>query len=300
MAGLEGLVVGTVFKQREVGLARLFRRGFARLRDALLEAVDVDDLRLVGECRAHGDEVVAVVDLDDVLVIELQRLDEALAQLRQEVQRTAEEGDVAAYRTALREVADGLVDDSLENRQSDVGLLGAIVHQGLDIGLGKDAAARSDRVDLLALGREVIEALGIGREERGHVVDERARAARADAVHALLRRVAEIRDLRVLAAELDDGVRLRDELLDGCGAGDDLLHERQADALGDAHAGRARQGKREFPLTDDGFQMRQILLQGVADLGEMTCIVLVKDMLLMVENDELDCRRTDINPYVQN
>ena len=46
--------------------------------------------------------------------------------------------------------------------------------------------------------------------------------------------------------------------------------------------------------------MRQILLQGVADLGEMTCIVLVEDMLLMVENDELDRRRTDINPYVQN
>ena len=132
------------------------------------------------------------------------------------------------------------------------------------------------------------------------MVDERARAARADAVHALLRRVAEIRDLRVLAAELDDGVRLRDELLDGCGAGDDLLHERQADALGDAHAGRARQGKRELLLTDDGFQMRQILLQGVADLGEMTCIIFVENMLLMVENDELDRRRTDINPYVQN
>jgi len=32
----------------------------------------------------------------------------------------------------------------------------------------------------------------------------------------------------------------------------------------------------------------------------MTCIVLVEDMLLMVENDELDRRRTDINPYVQN
>lgn len=103
-----------VLEQREVRLARLPRSGFLRFRDALLEARDVDDLCLVRERRTHGDEVIAVVDLDDMFIVELQRLDEALAQLRQEVQRAAEEGDVAAYRPALREVANGLIDDRLE------------------------------------------------------------------------------------------------------------------------------------------------------------------------------------------
>ena len=299
MASLECLIVRAVLEQREVRLARLPRSGFLRFRDALLEARDVDDLCLVRERRTHGDEVIAVVDLDDMFIVELQRLDEALAQLRQEVQRAAEEGDVAAYRPALREVANGLIDDRLENRQRNIRLFGTVVHERLDIRLGEDAAARGNRVDLLAFGREVVEPLGIGRQERGHVIDERARAAGADAVHALLRRIAEVRDLRILAAELDDGIRLRDELFDRCGTGDDLLYEGQANALSDAHAGRTRQGKRELLLADDGFQMRQILLQGIADLREMARIILVEDLLLMVENDELDGRRTDINPHIQ-
>ena len=131
------------------------------------------------------------------------------------------------------------------------------------------------------------------------MVDERARAARADAVHALLRRVAEIRDLRVLAAELDDGVRLRDELLDGCGTGDDLLHERQADALGDAHARGAREREGELLLADDLLQRGEILMKRMADLREMTLVVLVDDLLRLVEHDEFDGRRTDINPYIK-
>ena len=86
------------------------------------------------------------------------------------------------------------------------------------------------------------------------MIDERSRAARADAVHALLRRVSEIRDLRVLAAELHDGIRLRNELLHGRRAGDDLLHERQADALGNAHARRACKRKGELLFSDDFLQ----------------------------------------------
>ena len=97
------------------------------------------------------------------------------------------------------------------------------------------------------------------------MIDERARAARTDAIHALLRRRAEVRDLRILAAELDDRVRLRNEFLDGRRAGDDLLHEWQADALGNAHAGRARQSKVEFLLADDFLERFEILMQCVAD-----------------------------------
>ena len=97
------------------------------------------------------------------------------------------------------------------------------------------------------------------------MVDERARTARADAIHALLRCRAEVRDLRILAAELDDRVRLRDEFLDGRRAGDDFLHKWQADALGDAHASRARQCEIELLLADDFLQRGEILMQRVAD-----------------------------------
>ena len=58
-------------------------------------------------------------------------------------------------------------------------------------------------------GGELVETGGVGMEQLGHLVDEGAGAARAGAVHALLGGGMEVGDLGVLAAELDDDVRLR-------------------------------------------------------------------------------------------
>ena len=200
-----------------------------------------------------------------MLLVETERLDEALLELGQEVERSAEERDMAVNRTPLCEIADGLVHDGLQDGKRDVSLLRAVIHECLDVRLRKDAAARGNRVNLLALGREVVETFCVRRKKRRHMVDERARAPCADAVHALLRRRAEVRDFRILAAELDNRVRLRDEFLDGRRAGDDLLHEWQADALGDAHAGRTRQCEIKFLLADDFLERGEILMQCVAD-----------------------------------
>ena len=60
-------------------------------------------------------------------------------------------------------------------------------------------------------------------QQSGHLVDERARAAGAGAVHALLDAVIEVDDLGVLAAQLDGDVGGRDKGLDDALAGDDLL-----------------------------------------------------------------------------
>src|SRR5450759_3661159 len=76
-------------------------------------------------------------------------------------------------------------------------------------------------------------------QEAGHLVDERARTARARTGHPLLDDGVEERDLRVLAAELDDDVGLRLEALDRGRTGDDLLDELHAHQVGDAEAGRA-------------------------------------------------------------
>ena len=200
-----------------------------------------------------------------MLLVETERLDEALLELGQEVERSAEERDMAVNRTPLCEIADGLVHDGLQDGKRDVSLLRAVIHECLDVRLRKDAATRGDRVDLFAFRREVVQPFRVRRQERRHMIDERARAARTDAIHALLRRRAEVRDLRILAAELDNRVRLRDEFLDSRRARDDLLHEWQADALGDAHAGRTRQCEIEFLLADDFLERSEILMQCVAD-----------------------------------
>ena len=165
MTLLEGLIVRLVLKQHEIRLAALSRRSFFRPLDAVLETADIDGLRLIRKRRAHGHEVVTVPDIDDVLIIELQRRDEALPERRQEMQRTAEEGDMAADGPSLRQIADGLVHDGLHDGERNIRFLRAIIHQCLDIRLGKDAAARSNRVDLLALSRQLIKAARIRIQE---------------------------------------------------------------------------------------------------------------------------------------
>lgn len=132
--------------------------------------------------------------------------------------------------------------DGLEDGGGDVGVGGALVEQGLHVGLGEDATARRDRVELGVVLRERIEARGVGVQEGGHLVDERAGPAGAGAVHALLGRGLEVGDLGVLAAELDHDVGLRVRALHGLRGGDHLLDELDVHDLRDLQAARAGDG----------------------------------------------------------
>ena len=98
---------------------------------------------------------------------------------------------------------------------------------------------------------------------------------------------AEICDLCILAAELYGRRRLRDETAYCRSAGNDFLDEGQTNALGDAHACRACERKGELCIADNFLELSQIFLQGLADLREMACIVLVEDRMLLTENDQL-------------
>ena len=111
---------------------------------------------------------------------------------------------------------------------------GTLVDEGLDVGLGEDAAARGDRVELGVTGRQLAQARGVRVQEGRHLVDERAGSARARAVHALLGSGVQVGELGVLAAQLDDDVDLGVEALGGLGARDDLLDE------GDTHGAGGR------------------------------------------------------------
>ena len=64
---------------------------------------------------ADGGEQVGVLRRDGVLLIQLQGADKGFLQLRQEMQRAAQEGHVPADGLAAGQAADGLVDHRLEN-----------------------------------------------------------------------------------------------------------------------------------------------------------------------------------------
>ena len=149
---------------------------------------------------------------DTVLLVQVEREVETVAQLGEILQRTAQEGDVAADGTAARQTRDGLGHDGLEDGSGDVLGTSAFVEQRLYIGLGKNAAAAGDGIDGGGVGREFVKAAGVGVQQSGHLVDEGARAAGAGAVHALLDAVVEVDDLGVLAAQFDGNIGGRDEV----------------------------------------------------------------------------------------
>ena len=150
------------------------------------------------------------------------------------MQGAAEEHDGSSDRAPARQACDGLGGDGVEDGGGQVLVGGALVDEGLDVGLGEDAAAGGDRVELGVAGRHLAEARRVGVQESRHLVDERAGAARAGAVHALLGGGVQVGELGVLAAQLDNDVDLGVEALGGLGAGDDLLDE------GDTHGAGGR------------------------------------------------------------
>ena len=81
--------------------------------------------------------------------------------------------------------------------------------------------------------RQLVQSRRVRGQQARHLVDERAGAARAGAVHPLLQAAGEIGDLGVLPAQLDGHVGVREEPLHGAGAGEHLLHERKLQPPGD-------------------------------------------------------------------
>ena len=132
---------------------------------------------------------------------------------------------MTANRLAAGKAGDGLVHDRLENRSREVLAGRALVDERLNVRLRKHAAARRNRVNRLVVLRVVVETRGVRLEQGSHLIDEGTRAARADAVHALVDAAGEVDDLCVLAAELNRDIRLRRNRLESGRDRDDLLHE---------------------------------------------------------------------------
>ena len=263
MAGpeLKVLLIGS--EEREIGRARAVPAERGGLPQEPFELRDRREPCALRVCRACRHKIVGILYLYHLVLAQLQRLDEALPELREEMQGPAEERDVAFDRAALGEVADGLVHDGLEDGERDVLAAHAGVHQGLHVGLREHAAARGDGMDLLSLRGKVIEPLRVGREQDGHLVDERAGAAGAGAVHALLHGAPEVGDLGVLAAELHGGVGLRDKLPYGGRAGDYLLLEGKPGLLGKAHGRGACKGKIELSVSGMLPDISEVALEGL-------------------------------------
>ena len=271
------------------------------------QAVDsLDELRerakLVGLVRHGGaarHKQVGVLGHNAVLLVQVEREVEAVAQLGEVLQRAAQEGDVATDGTAARQARDGLGHDSLEDGGGHVLGTGALVEQRLHVGLGKYAAAAGDGIDGSGVGRELIKAASVGVQQGCHLIDERARAAGAGAVHALLDAVVEVDDLGVLAAQLDGDIGGRDEGLDGTLAGDDLLDKLQVEPLGQQQAARTGDGAGHLGRRQHGRSTLEQVAGAGTDVGVVALVLGVDDLVVVVEHGELDGGGAHVDAQVQ-
>ena len=271
------------------------------------QAVDgLDKLReraeLVGLVR-HGSAArhkqVGVLGHNAVLLVQVEREVEAVAQLGEILQRAAQEGDVTANGTAARQARDGLGHDGLEDGSGDVLGAGALVEERLHVGLGKDAATAGDGIDGGGVGRELVEAARVGVQQSGHLIDERARAAGAGAVHALLDAVVKVDDLGVLAAQLDGDIGGRDKGLDGAFAGDDLLDKLQVEPLGQQQTARAGDGAGHLGRRQHSRGALEQVAGASADVGVVALVLGVDDLVVIVEHGKLDGGGAHVDAQVQ-
>ena len=249
---------------------------------------------------ARSNEQMGVVGNDDMLLVEAERLVEALAQLGKVLQRTAEKRDVAADRTAARKARDGLRHNRLEDRGRDILFAGALVQKRLHVGFGEHATAACNGVDRRMVLRKLVQTARIGIEKRRHLIDERAGSARACSVHALLDALIEVDDLCIFAAEFDGHVCFRDEDLYRRLTGDDLLHELDVEPLSQEQTARTGDG--------DGHRLVAVFLRSLfehlddrgAHVGVMTAVQGIADGVLAIENRQLDGGRPHIDADVQD
>ena len=251
-------------------------------------------------CRTRRNRIRGEIREVRVLVAQTERLLKPLLQRLEEEQRTAEEQHIALDLASLCQTGQGLVDDRLENRRRDVLLARALVEQRLDVALGEYAAAGGDGIQTLGMLCQLIQ-LGRGDvEQNRHLVNKGTRAAGTRAIHSLFQLSGQEHDLGVLAAQLDDNVRLRDKPSDAFSRRKDLLHEVDAARLGDAKSGRTGDRDAEVSVPDDVLGIHQHLAGLFAYLGEMPLVLLVQDFrtagrLVSADGNQLDSCRSDIN-----
>ena len=192
-----------------------------------------------------------------------------LAELREEVQRAAEEHDVSADGATASQTCNGLSCDRAEDRGREVLVRGALVDQWLDIRFRKDTAARGDGVKLGVCFGQRIEPRSIGVEKRGHLVDKGSGSTRAGSVHTLLGGGVKVGELGIFTTQFDNDVNFWVESLSGFRSCDDFLDE------GDFHCSSGRQTTRAGDRGLDDQSRVNVLdvFKEVSEFGANICVV---------------------------
>ena len=236
---------------------------------------------------------------DDVLFVQVERLVEAFAQLWQVLQRAAEERHVSADGAAARQAGNSLRHDRLEDGRGDVLFARAFVQERLDVRLREHAAATGNGIDSPMVRRQLVQTASVGVQQRRHLVDERTGAACTGAVHALLDALVEIDDFGILAAQLDSDVSLRNKGLHRRLGSDNLLHELDAEPLGQQQTARPGDGDGHALFAELFGRFLQHFDNGGAHVSVMAAVDRPFDVVRCVEHRKLYRGGPDVDADAQ-
>lgn len=145
----------------------------------------------------------------------------------------------------------------------------------------------------LGLGRQLVQTLGIGFEQTGHLVNKRTRSPSTGSVHALLQIGAHESDLGIFSPQLDDYIGSGVIFIHRFGFGDDLLDKGEAEIIGNTDPTGAGDGNPGGILADFLCKLPKDLHQRGMDIGMMAAVLMI-DPFLVLQHNCLYCCRTYI------
>ena len=239
---------------------------------------------VVRKRSSRRNEQIRVRRENNILVRQRKRFDKALAKFGKIVERSAEKRDFSAYRFAAGKSAYRLIYDRLENRSRNVGFLRTVVKQRLNIALCENAAARRDRVYRFIVFRKFVKSAYVRVEKSRHLIDERARTARAGTVHSLFNAAAQVCYLRVLAAKLDSNVGFGDKRLDSRRSRGNFLNKRDTEPFSRRNTARACYRDGDLGFVYRVKSARKNLRERLFYVGIVPLIFFVYKVVFVVKN----------------
>ena len=121
-----------------------------------LQLGDGQKRSLFAHGRPHGGKQMGVFGINHLVRPQIQCFYKCFFQFRQKVEGAAQKGHPSLYGLSAGQSRNRLIHHGLKYRGGQVATVGTVVNQGLNIGLGKNAAAGGDGIDHFGLCSRLI------------------------------------------------------------------------------------------------------------------------------------------------
>ena len=188
----------------------------------------------------------------------------------------------------------------MEHGECDIGLADVAGQQVLDVGLGKYTAARCNRIDVLGFFGQCVQLGSIDVQQTGGLVNERAGAARAVAVHADVGHPVFVKEdhLAVLATDVNEGAGLRERFFHQGGCRNHLLHERESPQLGVSHAHGAGDGHAQLQIAEPFRYWLHHCLHGLPNIHVVPPVIRKNRLFLCIQQHYFHRGGSDVYSYI--